>query len=147
MKLNFFIIALWGALSFLTFSYCGDPSSKVDSKATEVEVKQNDLDKAERDFEKEWDEFKSEIDAEINENNNSILTYREMGKKDKAYKDKYSVEIDKLESENKRLKDKFNSYNTDDKVKSNWQEFKREFRHDMDQLGRSIKDLGKNNKK
>jgi len=147
MKLNLLIISVWGALCFFTFSFCGDSSRKVDDKAVEVDVKQNDLDKSERDFEKEWTEFKNNINDELRENDNTIVTYREMEKKDKSFDNKFRDRIDKLEAENKRLREKWNSYNTDDKAKSDWHEFKREFRHDMDELGHSIKDIGKDNVK
>jgi septal ring factor EnvC (AmiA/AmiB activator) len=147
MKLNLFIISVWGALCFLTFSFCGgDSSRKVDDKAEDITVKQNDLDKAERDFEKDWEEFRNNINDELKENENSIATYRGMEKKDKTYSDKFKDRIDNMEAENKRLRERINSYNTEDKTHDNWVEFKREFRHDMDELGHAIKDLGKDNK-
>jgi hypothetical protein len=34
-----------------------------------------------------------------------------------------------------------------DKNQTDWEKFKREFNHDMDELGKSLKDLTVNNKK
>lgn len=57
----------------------------------------------------------------------------------------YQRNIDTIEQKNKNLKIKMDSYKND--VDSDWQSFKREFSHDMDELGKSLKDFTVNNKK
>jgi len=50
-----------------------------------------------------------------------------------------------LRKKNKRLKEKLDSYKND--ADSDWHSFKREFNHDMDELGHSLKDFTVDNKK
>jgi F0F1-type ATP synthase membrane subunit b/b' len=153
MKLNLLIISVWGLLSFLTFSYCNTNSNKVDTAAEDVHNAQNDADKTQRDLNdaqqnylSEWEKFKEETQAEIKENENSIKTYRDMEKKDAGFSKRHKDHINELEIENSRLKQKLNDYNTDN-MKNDWSDFKREVRHDMDELGHSLKDIGKDNVK
>jgi hypothetical protein len=152
MKLNMLIISVWGLLSFLTFTYCNPRSEKVDGAAEEVRETQKDADNSQKDLNdaqqtylKEWEKFKDETNAEIKENENSIVTYRNMEKKDPDFSKRHKQHIDKLEAENARLKQKLHDYNVD--AKTDWSDFKREVRHDMDELGHSIKDIGKDNVK
>jgi hypothetical protein len=147
MKLNVFIISIWGLLSFLTFSYCNSNSNKVDTAAEHVNEAQNDLEDAQQEYLREWEKFKTDTRAEIDANDNYIVTYREMEKKDPEFSTKYKLRIDELENENSRLKGQLDSYNKDNMKKDDWESFKREFRHDMDQLGNSLKNLTKDNKK
>lgn len=49
-----------------------------------------------------------------------------------------------MEQKNKELKVKIDSYKND--VNSDWKAFKKEFNHDMDQLGKSLKDFTVDNK-
>jgi hypothetical protein len=57
----------------------------------------------------------------------------------------YIASIDALEQKNAALKSKLNTY--ENNAQSDWESFKREFNHDMDQLGNSLRDLTVNNKK
>ncbi|MBA3707137.1 MAG: hypothetical protein H0W84_14905 [Bacteroidetes bacterium] len=59
---------------------------------------------------------------------------------------KYDKRINELEQKNKDLKKRMADYNEQD-GKSNWQLFKTEFTHDMDELGNALKDLTVRNTK
>ena len=50
-----------------------------------------------------------------------------------------------MEQKNKDLKVKMDAYKND--VSSDWQSFKREFKHDTDEIGKVLKDLTVDNKK
>jgi len=57
----------------------------------------------------------------------------------------YQKSIDTIEQRNNNLKLKMDSYKND--ANSDWKSFKREFNHDMNELGHSLKDLTVDNKK
>ncbi|PVX47872.1 hypothetical protein C8C85_3835 [Flavobacterium sp. 103] len=118
----------------------------VDSAKVAVTDAENDLDEAKRvATAEEWQAFKDSTNVKIEENNAKIaelkLKIKKTGKDiDKAYQ----RNIDTIEQKNKNLKAKMDSYKND--VNSDWQSFKREFNHDMDELGQSLKDFTVNNK-
>jgi hypothetical protein len=58
---------------------------------------------------------------------------------------KYQENIAVLEQKNKDLKIRIDGYKND--VDSDWQSFKREFKHDTDEIGQALKDLTVDNKK
>jgi peptidoglycan hydrolase CwlO-like protein len=118
----------------------------VDSAKVAVAEAEEDLDDARRAATaEEWQAFKDSTNAKIDENNAEIaklkLKIKKTGKDiDKAYQ----RNIDTIEQRNKNLKTKMDSYKND--VNSDWKSFKREFNHDMDELGESLKDFTVNNK-
>ncbi|MDR6844391.1 hypothetical protein [Flavobacterium granuli] len=118
----------------------------VDSAKVAVDEAEENLDEARRAATaEEWQEFKDATSVKIEENNARIaelkLKIKKTGKDiDKAYQ----RNIDTIEQKNKNLKAKLDTYKND--VDSDWQSFKREFNHDMDELGESLKDFTENNK-
>ena len=90
--------------------------------------------------------FKAEIDVKIENNEKQIAELKAKAKSSKKKMDAAYVEsIDALEQKNTALKNKLNTY--ENNAQSDWESFKREFSHDMDQLGAALKDLTVNNKK
>ena len=63
----------------------------------------------------------------------------------KEVKEKYDKKVSALEQKNNDLKKKIEASNNTQSSK--WSSFKREFNHDMDELGHAIKDIGVDNKK
>jgi TolA-binding protein len=57
----------------------------------------------------------------------------------------YKKKIDDLEKRNRALKAKIDGY--EGEGKENWENFKAEFNHDMDQFGQAFKDIGVRNTK
>jgi peptidoglycan hydrolase CwlO-like protein len=118
----------------------------VDSAKVAVTEAEDDLDEAKRAATaEEWQQFKEDTNAKIDDNNAKIaelkLKIKKTGKDiDKAYQ----KNIDAMEQKNKELKNKIDSYQND--VNSDWKSFKREFNHDMDELGQSLKHFTVNNK-
>jgi hypothetical protein len=51
--------------------------------------------------------------------------------------------IDALEQKNKDLRIRITTH---DSTQSDWDSFKREFNHDMDELGKALSDFAENNK-
>lgn len=94
----------------------------------------------------EWEAFKSQTDSVINYNEARIAELKlKMKKTGKSIDDKYKENIDVLEQKNRDLKAKTATYKKD--RNADWQSFKREFNHDMDEIGQALKDLTVDNKK
>ncbi|WP_269241837.1 hypothetical protein [Flavobacterium limnophilum] len=94
----------------------------------------------------EWSAFKSQTDSVINYNEARIAELKlKMKNTGKTMDDKYEKNIGALEQKNKDLKIKMETYKND--ANADWQSFKREFNHDMGEIGQSLKDLTVDNKK
>ena len=92
----------------------------------------------------EWQEFKTDAEAKIKRNELRIeeLTVQ-MNKPGQVFDDLYKNRILELEQQNKKLQDRIDAY---DKSHTDWEKFKREFNHDMDELGDALKNITVNNK-
>lgn len=96
---------------------------------------------------KEIEKFRNETNEKIKENEKAIADFKErMSKEKQEVREKYDKKIAQVEQKNKALKKKLADYKEGNE-KSSWQSFKREFNHDMDELGKGIKDLTVNNVK
>ena len=94
----------------------------------------------------EWQTFKNQTDSVISYNEAQIADLKlKMQKTGKTVDAKYQKNIDILEQKNKNLKVKIDTYKND--ANTDWQSFKREFNHDMDEIGKAFKDLTVDNKK
>jgi hypothetical protein len=118
----------------------------LDSAKVAVTVAENDLDEAKRvATTAEWQAFKDSANLKIEENNIKIAELKlKIKKTGNDIDNAYQRNIDTIEKRNKNLKLKVNSYKND--IDSDWNSFKREFNHDMDELGQSLKDFTVNNK-
>jgi len=92
----------------------------------------------------EWATFKSESEVKIKENEIRITEITvKMKKPGEIFDELYEKRIADLEQQNKDLRARLIAY---EKSQSNWESFKREFNHDMDELGQALKDLTVDNK-
>ena len=92
----------------------------------------------------EWATFKSESEVKIRDNEIRIteLTVK-MNKPGETFDELYKNKIANLELQNREMRTRLIEY---EKSQSNWETFKREFNHDMDELGKALKDLTVDNK-
>jgi len=144
MKQKFIILAFTGLLASGLITSCNSSENKMETAAENVDEAQKNLDEAERRYAEEWEKFKLESEERIRNNENEIVIYREREKTDKEFSRKYREAIDKLEAQNEEMKIKMREGR--ENAKNRWEEFKREWNHDMDELGTAIKDLGRDNK-
>lgn len=94
----------------------------------------------------EWKTFKSQTDSVISYNEARIAELKlKINKTGKSIDSKYKENIEILEQKNKDLKAKTKTYKNE--RTADWQSFKREFNHDMDEIGQALKDLTVDNKK
>lgn len=116
-----------------------------DAKADVVQADKN-LEQAQEDYLADMATYKSDINTKITANEQSIRDFkaRIADSKEQAKAD-YDKEIIKLEEKNTDMKRKIDEYKQEGKDK--WDSFKTEFNHDMDELGRALKDLTVNSNK
>ena len=92
----------------------------------------------------EWQQFKSKSEQQIRDNENRIAAFKakmeESGTKMKA---KYNKEIPGLEKANRRMQKKLEDYKNDGT--SSWEQFKRGFDNEMDNIGKAVKELTSDN--
>lgn len=103
-----------------------------------------ELTDAKADYCVEWQKFKIYSEEQIRTNENRIDAFKErMGKVDSKTIAKYNIAVAELEQKNRELKKKLEEYK--DEGESNWYEFKTNFSHDLDAVGKTMKDLFKDN--
>lgn len=122
------------------------PSPKEEAAKQNVEEAKEDLAQARKEAnEEEWQDFKQKMNAVIVKNDARIDELKqEIKKSGKSVNEEYDKKINALKEKNAELKVKMDTYKND--ANSDWQTFKTEFNHDMDQLGNSLKDFTINNK-
>jgi len=150
------IFTLFVATSMLAgtlFTGCQSSATKEDAANAKVDEAQQELIEAQQDADieaqkvataDEWTEFKLESEIKISEYEIRIKAIREQMKKPgRTFDDLYKKRIEQLEQKIADLKTRMNDY---EKNQSGWEVFKREFNHDMDELGIALKDLTVDNK-
>jgi hypothetical protein len=149
MKKALFILAI--AVSFVAVSiFYGCQSSSVtpeeEAAQAKVDSAKSDLKDAQRAATaEEWKAFKVESAEKIRINELSIADFKDRRSTSEAKFDViYTEKIDKLEKQNKNLQARIDNYET---RHTNWESFKSEFNHDMDELGKAVTDLTVDNKK
>ena len=136
------------------FTGCQSSGDKVEAAQEDVKEAKQDLREAEKkenveaensQNSEEWKTYKSEQEARIKVNEARIEELKvKMKNSGKVGDEVYSKKIEYLEKKNNELKSRINEY---DRNQSGWPAFKREFGHDMDELGRSLKDFSVDNNK
>jgi len=87
----------------------------------------------------EWKTFKAESESKIRINEVRIAELRvKLNRPGKIFDSLYTKKIDALEQQNNHLKARMEAY---ERSQSDWELFKREFNHDMDELGQALDDL------
>ena len=125
---------------------CNSSTHKVEDAAVKVDQASDDLIKAKKEFNVEYNKFKTESEKRMIDNDNQISELKaHKTKLKKEAKADYDKTIADLEKKNSDMKIKIDEYKEDGQDK--WESFKREFNHDMDELGQSLIDFAKNNTK
>jgi hypothetical protein len=154
MKKSIFALAVITCLAGTVIISC-KPSTKEEKESQQkVEIARDNLEYAKDSLnmakkaatKEEWEAFKNSGDSIIRINDLRIAGLKlKMKNTGKSIDAKYQKNIDAMEQKNKDLKVKMDAYKND--VSSDWQSFKREFKHDTDEIGKALKDLTVDNKK
>lgn len=132
---------------------CNSPAKKVEIAENEVTEANKDvneankgLDEAQEEYKEEIRNYRQETADKIAANDKSLAEFRARVATDKKEaREEYNMKINKLEEKNTDLKKKMDDYKEDSK--ENWEKFKTEFSHDLDELGAAFKDFTVKNTK
>jgi chromosome segregation ATPase len=155
MKKSIFTLALAGTLIAGTiFTGCQSSAQKESVAQDKVNDAKQDLKEAQDDAKaeatklagvEEWKEFKNDSEIKIRDNEVRIAELKaKLNKPGTTLDPLYEKRIDTLEKKNRDMKARIYDY---EKSQSDWETFKREFNHDMDELGQALKDFTVDNKK
>jgi len=146
MKKSVFVVAITALVAGTSITSCDSSTKKVEDAAVKVDKATEDLTDAKKEFNEEYTKFQTESEARMVENDKQIAELKanktQLKKEAKA---DYDKAIKDIEEKNSALRIKMTEYK--EKGNDKWESFKREFNHDMDELGQSLKDLTKNNTK
>jgi len=123
------------------FTSCKSPAQKEDAAQQNLTEAQNEanIESQKVATAEEWAAFKNEADAKIKSNEDRIAELNvKLNKPGKILDPIYKKRIETLEEQNRHLKVRLDVY---EKNNSDWETFKREFNHDMDELGKALKDF------
>ncbi|MBC7382556.1 MAG: hypothetical protein H7296_06105 [Bacteroidia bacterium] len=145
MKKTTFIKIITGLL-ISGINACSSPTQKVEhAQENLIEAKQ-ELAKAKQDSIVAYETFKKESEERISSNEKVIAAFKLRMITDKTQlKVKDQKMIDGLEQKNIDMRKMMAEYN--EKGKDEWESFKTEFNHDMDELGKAMNDLTVKNPK
>jgi len=137
-----------------SFIGCQSPTEKKEAAEKDLQEAKQDVREAQQEVVDslhraatvaEYEAFKADAQVRIKRNNDRIAELRvKRSKPGKAMDEYYETRIVALEKRNRELKEEIDSY---DRSRSDWGEFKREFNHDMNEIGEAIEDLFEDNKK
>ena len=119
---------------------CNTSAEKVEKAEDEVKVANENLDEANAEYLADVEQFKLETNQKIADNAKSIADFNAGIATDKKLaKAEYKEKIAALELKNTDMQKKMADYKADGK--DGWAKFKEEFNHDMDELGKALKDF------
>ncbi|MES2727216.1 MAG: hypothetical protein V4643_08955 [Bacteroidota bacterium] len=145
MKKSLIAILTIGYVAGSIMFGCNSPAKKVENAKEELKDAKQELNQAREDSITDYENFKIESEQKINNNKVLIEEYKtRMITDKKSIKAKDQKIIDDLEQKNLEMRKKIWEYKGD---KDNWEAFKTEFNHDMDQLGNAIKSFTVKNTK
>jgi hypothetical protein len=120
--------------------------NKVEENKTELAQSVKNLEQAKQDSITEYEIFRKDAEKIIDAQEKSIAEFKvKMANESKEVKAEYEVKLAELEKKNNELKRKLADYKDDGQ--DNWINFKNEFNHDMNELGKAFNNLIVNNKK
>lgn len=138
------------AVSILTtgaiVTSCNSSAENVKIKRKEVKEAKSELEEAKQKYYADVEQYKKDKADNISTNEKIIADFRKQIESEKAdAKQDYEKRVAELELKNEQMKEKMTNYKPIGE--ENWNNFKREFNHDMDELGKAFKDLTVNNRK
>ena len=145
MKKLLFAATLNFALAALVFTSCDSKQEKVEDAKEEVTEAKEELKDAQQELNAEYPTYRVAQEERIAANQKRIDDLRaKINTGGKPLDEARQKRIQELEEKNAQLRSRLYGY---EQERSDWEEFKREFNHDMDELGKSFDDMGKDNVK
>ena len=143
MRNSIMVFAVIASMAGMLLTGCGKTTEQKLDKAKEgVGDATQELKNARAEYLAEWETFKRESEAAIEANVKRIDAFKaKMDKASPTVKAQYDKQVAVLEQRNRDLKKKLDDYK--DEGQGKWEEFKTNFKRDMDDLGKTMTDLFK----
>jgi len=154
MKKSIFTLAAVMVVAGSILNGCYSHDKKVENAEQKIQDAKSDVKDAKQDLAEaqqgaaisDFQKFKNESNEEINANEKRIAELKiDIRNENREARAKDEKKIDALEKKNHALKERLEAYHDDGK--SDWKEFKTEFKHDLDGLGKAFKDITVRNTK
>lgn len=142
------IIKLSGSLfiAAIIVSSCNSPAKKVENAQENLNEAKEEYTQAYKDSIADYQLFRTTSEERIASNEKVIAAFKAKIASDKRkLKSNDQKMIDEFEQKNIDMRKKMEEYK--ESTKDQWVEFKKEFNHDMDELGKAIHDLTVKNTK
>lgn len=140
MKLSLLTLSAFSLFALGTFNGCNTPAEKVEKAETKVAEANKDLDQANEEYTADIEKYRVENAAKVAANDKALAEFKiRIASEKKETREAYLKKIAELEKKDSDLKKRLADYKATGK--DNWQIFKTEFNHDMDELGKAFKDL------
>jgi predicted nucleic acid-binding Zn-ribbon protein len=124
---------------------CNSADQKVENSKEDLSEAKQEAREERRESIADYDVYKAEVEQKIAANEVKIAELRkDMLKRKANERGAYKEKIDALEQKNNDLRKKIGDYDKTNTEK--WEEFKSELNHDLDGIGESLRDLGRDNK-
>ncbi len=149
MKKTIFTLAVAGFMLVMIMSGCQSSEKKVENAQDKVQDAQNNLTKANQELNMairdSIRQFKKESETTISTYEKNIADIKiKIAKTNKENRATYEKNLADLEQKNIEMKRKIEAFREDENAK--WAAFRREFNHDMGELGKALKDFTIKNK-
>jgi hypothetical protein len=143
---GFIGIALMLLITPTLITSCNSPAQKLEAAQENAKDANKDLEKANEAYLAEIEVYRKESADKISANDKSIAAFNaRIENEKKEVREEYKKKITELEQKNTDAKKRLDGYKADGK--DNWANFKQEFSHDMDAIGKALKDLTVSNTK
>lgn len=122
------------------FTSCENSAKKVENAEENLTDAKEDLDEARADYQEDIANYRLQTADRYEENNEKIAAFNlKMAKEKEDIRAQYNTQMAELELKNREMKMKMDEYSADSN--DEWQNFKIEFKRDMDQLEQALSDL------
>lgn len=149
MKNTIYILAIAMLVAGFMWSGCDSVAKRKDAAKEDLKEAQKNVKEAQLKIQKavdaeEWEAFKRDSETKIRENETRIDSLKvKLVKPGQLLDPIYEKRIETLRQKNVDLRAEIGRYEAN---MSDWEKFKREFNHDMDELGLAIKNFVSDNK-
>lgn len=140
MKTSILKLAIYTCLSSAMLTGCSSSAEKVQEAKNDVNVANQELAKANEEYLKDIETYRKETADRIAANEKSVEEFNaRINSKRIEVRAEYREKMTELQHKNSDYKKRIDDYKADGK--ENWEKFKKEFNHDMDELGNAFRDL------
>jgi hypothetical protein len=144
MKKTILKVAVTCIMVTVSLTTFAQQNKKAAKERKDIAKAEKNLGEAKADSAADFNAFKKDAETKIAENQNKIAELKLKKTSDNMeVKEKYDKKVLTLEKKNNDLKLKIDQ--CADTKTSKWSAFKREFTHDIDELGHAIRDIGVDN--